>query len=53
MISKVTFTVSHGEDTDRLQAMINHVMAEYDTSMSLVYPGRVIVLDYEVNVDIG
>ena len=52
MFSKVTFLVQHGEDTDRLNYLISHVTAEYDSAHGKSYPGRPIILDYSVEVDV-
>jgi len=52
MFSEVTFLVENGEDTDRLNDFLSHVIAEYDSAHAKSYPGRVIVLDYTVKVDV-
>lgn len=52
MRSLVIIEVEHGEDTDRLESMVAHVLTEYSANMEKVYPGRPVVNDYTVRVDL-
>lgn len=52
MRSLIILEVEHGEDTDRLAHMISHIVHEYDTNMRDSYPGRPVVNDYSVRVDL-
>lgn len=52
MRSLIILEVEHGEDTDSLQRIISHVLMEYDRHMARVYPGRAVVTNYTVRVDL-
>ena len=52
MRSLIILEVEHGEDTDRLNHMIGHILHEYDENMGRVYAGRPVVTDYTVRVDL-
>lgn len=52
MRSLIILEVEHGEDTDRMAHMITHILNEYNDHMETVYPGRPVVNDYTVKVDL-
>lgn len=52
MRSLIILEVEHGEDTDRLNHMIGHILHEYDREVGKTYPGRPVVNDYTVRVDL-
>lgn len=52
MRSLLILEVQHGEDTDRLSFMIDHILHEYNEMMGHHYPGRPVVTDYTLRVDV-
>lgn len=53
MRSLIIIEVENGEDTDGIERFVNHVQQEYSPHMAEVYPGRVVMLDYTLRVDIA